>query len=141
MTLIPRTLPTRLGAEDKLIDLYVFSLTVFQALNVLGGLAVAAELLQEPMLDGIPLPPRQVLAIVAVLTGTAAAFWRHGGSSIWGWLWTAARFSRVPRHAISRPAPVVLDSEPDQRWYEVRPPLAWPDRPAAGRTPRRRTPR
>ena len=100
MALIPRTLPTRLGAEDKLIDLYVFSLTIFQALNILGGLAVAAELLQEPALSGTPLPVRQVLGVAVVLLGVGAAFWRHDGRSIWTWLWTALRFSRLPRHAI-----------------------------------------
>jgi hypothetical protein len=138
MALIPRTLPTRLGAEDKLVDLYVFSLTVFQVLNILGGVAIAAEVLQEPVLNGIPLLARQILAVIAVLGGAGAAFWRHEGRSVWAWLWTMARFSRLPRHAISRPALVMLDHAPDHRWYEVRPPLAWADQPPAGRTPRRR---
>src|SRR5919199_6875227 len=120
MPLPPHTLPTRLGAEDKLIDLYLFSLTVFQVLNVLGGLAVASEVLNEPILGVVPLPARQMLAALASLTGIVAAFWRHDGRSLWAWLWAILRFSRLPRRAISRPDPVTVD-EPDDRWYDVRP--------------------
>ena len=135
MPLLPRTLPTRLGAEDKLIDVYLFSLTVFQVLNVLGGLAVASEVLNEPILAVVPLPARQVLAGLAGVTGVVAAFWRHDGRSLWAWLWAILRFSRLPRRAISRPDPVTVD-EPDDRWYDVRPPLAWTDRPMGRRAAR-----
>src|SRR5919199_4742523 len=128
MPLPPHTLPTRLGAEDKLIDVYLFSLTVFQVLNVLGGLAVASEVLNEPILGVVPLPARQMLAALASLTGIVAAFWRHDGRSLWAWLWAILRFSRLPRRAISRPDRVRIDDEPAARWYDVRPPLAWPDR-------------
>src|SRR5918911_5263220 len=100
MPLLPRTLPTRLGAEDKLIDAYLFSLTVFQVLNLFGGLVVASEVLNEPILAVIPLPVRQALAALAVLGGLGAAFWRHDGKSVWAWLWAIARFSRLPRRAI-----------------------------------------
>ena len=139
MTVVPRTLPTRLGAEDKLIDVYLFSLTVFQVLNVLGGLTVASEVLNEPILAVIPLPARQVLAALAGLTGIVAAFWRGEGRSLWAWLWAILRFSRLPRRAISRPDPVSVD-ETDDRWYEVRPLLAWPDRPSQRRMARRAGP-
>src|SRR4051812_44759477 len=108
MTLIPRTLPTRLGSEDKLVDLYVIGLTLFQVLNILGGAAVAVEVLEEPALSGLPLVAREGLAALAVGAGAWAAFWRHEGHSVWTWLWLAARFSRLPRHAVSRPALVVL---------------------------------
>ena len=137
MPLLPRTLPTRLGAEDKLIDLYLFSLTVWQALNLLGGLAVASEVLTEPILAVVPLPARQVLAALAGLTGVVAAFWRRDGRSLWAWLWAILRFSRLPRRAISRPDPVRVDDRPDPRWYEVRPPLSWPDRPGPRRIAQR----
>ena len=60
MPAMPRTLPTRLGADDKLIDVYFFSLTVFQVLNVLGGLAVATELLNGSEFSSLPLLVRQV---------------------------------------------------------------------------------
>jgi hypothetical protein len=129
MPLIPRTLPTRLGAEDKLIDVYLFSLTVFQVLNLFGGLVVASEILNEPIVAVIPLPARQVLATLTVMGGLFTAFWRHEGRSLWAWLWTIARFGRLPRRAVSRPDPVGLDAGPDTRWYETRPPLAWTDRP------------
>jgi hypothetical protein len=128
MPLLPRTLPTRLGAEDKLVN-YLFSLTVFQVLNVLGGLAVASEVLTEPILGVVPLPVRQILAALASLTGILAAFWRHDGRSLWAWLWAIVRFSRLPRRAISRPDPVSVNDESDDGWHDVRPPLAWPDRP------------
>ncbi len=105
MALIPRTLPTRLGAEDKLIDVYLFSLTVFQVLNVLGGLALASELFNGPEFSLFPLPVRQVLAGAAVFIGVFAGFWRSDGKSLWTWLWVAVRFSRLPRRAISRPTP------------------------------------
>ena len=137
MIVVPRTLPTRLGAEDKLIDVYLFSLTVFQVLNVLGGLAVASEVLNEPILAVVPLPARQVLAALAALIGIFAAFWRRDRRSLWAWLWAVVRFSRLPRRAISRPDPVSVDDEPDDRWYDVRPPLAWPDRPSQRRMTRR----
>jgi hypothetical protein len=129
MPMLPRTLPTRLGADDKLIDLYLFSLTVFQVLNVLGGLAVASELLNGPELTLLPLPVRQVLAAGAMVIGVFAGLWRHDGKSLWTWLWVALRFSRLPRRAIARPALVTLDDRSDNRWYEVRPPLAWDDQP------------
>jgi len=137
MPLLPRTLPTRLGAEDKLIDVYLVSLTVFQVLNILGGLAVASEVLNEPILGVVPLPARQVLAALASLTGVLAAFWRRDGRSLWAWLWTILRFSRLPRRAISRPALVSVDDRPDNRWYEVRPPLTRPERPSRRRIARR----
>ena len=124
-----RTLPTHLGAEDKLVDCYFFSLTVFQVLNVLGGLAIVSEVLNEPMLAVVPLPARQVLAGLAGLTGVVAAFWRRDGRSVWAWLWAVVRFSRLPRRAVSRPALVSVVTALDNRWYEVRPPLAWPERP------------
>jgi hypothetical protein len=139
MALIPRTLPTRLGAEDKLVDLYVIGLTLFQVLNILGGAAVAVEILEEPALSGVLLTARQGLAALALVAGACAAFWRYEGHSVWAWLWMAARFSRLPRHAISRPALVVLDDGPDNRWYEVRPPLDWCDRPTSHRQARGRT--
>jgi hypothetical protein len=127
MTLIPRTLPTRLGAEDKFIDLYVIGLTFFQVLNALGGAAIAWEVLADQGLAGIPLGIRQVVAASAVLIGVWAAFWRHEGRSVWAWLWRAGRLTRLPRHAVSRPAALVLVDAPDNRWYEVRPALAWSD--------------
>jgi hypothetical protein len=133
MALIPRTLPTRLGAEDKLIDVYLFSLTVFQVLNVLGGLAIASEFLGEPAFGVAPLLTRQVLAAIAVVVGVFAAFWRHDGKSLWTGLWVTVRFRRLPRRAISRPTPVTLNGGPDNSWYEVRPPLAWTDRQVHGR--------
>ena len=125
MALIPRTLPTRLGAEDKLIDVYLFSLTVFQVLNVLGGLAIASEVINEPVFGSVPLLARQILAAFAVLVGVVAAFWRHDGKSLWSWLWVTVRFRRLARRAISRPMPVALTNRRDDSWYEVRPPLAW----------------
>jgi hypothetical protein len=128
MPLIPRTLPTRLGAEDKLIDVYLFSLTVFQVLNILGGLAVASELLNGPALGLAPMPLRQVLAALAVGIAVLAAFWRRDGKSVWSSLWVALRFGRMPRRAISRPAVVTLGDGPDNDWYEVQPPLVWCDR-------------
>ena len=137
MPLLPRTLPTRLGAEDKLIDLYLFSLTVFQVLNVLGGLAVASEVLTEPILGVVPLPARQLLAALAVLIGIFAAFWRRDSRSLWAWVWAILRFSRLPQRAISRPDPVSVEDRPDSRWYEVRPPLSWPDGPGPRRVARR----
>ena len=137
MPLLPRTLPTRLGAEDKLIDLYLFSLTVFQVLNVLGGLAVASEMLNEPILGVVPLPARQLLAALAVLIGIFAAFWRRDSRSLWAWVWAILRFSRLPQRAISCPDPASVDDEPDDRWYDVRPPLAWPDHPSQQRIARR----
>ena len=127
MPLTPRTLPTRLGSEDKLIDVYLFSLTVFQVLNALGGLAIASEVLNEPVFGVVPLLARQILAAFAVLVGVFAAFWRHDGKSLWSWLWVTVRFSRLPRRAISRPIPVALTNRRDTSWYEVRPPLAWKD--------------
>lgn len=136
MPMLPRTLPTRLGADDKLIDVYLFSLTVFQVLNVLGGLAVASELFNGPEFSLLPLPVRQVLAAAAMAIGVFAGFWRHDGKSLWTWVWLALRFSRLPRRAIARPALVTLDDGPDNRWYEVRPPLAWNDQPMPRRTPR-----
>jgi len=136
MPMLPRTLPTRLGADDKLIDVYLFSLTVFQVLNVLGGLAVASELFNGPEFSLLPLPARQVVATAAMAIGVFAGFWRHDGKSLWTWLWVALRFSRLPRRAISRPALVRLDDAPDNRWYEVRPPLAWNDQPMPRRAPR-----
>jgi hypothetical protein len=129
MAPVPRTLPTRLGAEDKLIDVYLFSLTVFHVLNILGGLAVASELLTEPILGVLPLLVRQVLAAAAALVGLVAAFWRLDGKSVWAWGLIALRFRRLPRQAIARPALLAVDGAPDDRWYEVRPPLAWPERP------------
>jgi hypothetical protein len=137
VTVVPRTLPTRLGAEDKLIDLYLVSLTVCQVLNVLGGLAAACEVLSEPILAVVPLPVRQVLAALAILTGIVAAFWRHDGRSLWAWLWAILRFSRLARRAISRRDPVSVDDRPDPRSYEVRPPLSWPDGPSPRRIARR----
>jgi hypothetical protein len=122
---VPRTLPTRLGAEDKLVDVYLFSLTVFQGLNILGGAAVASEVLTGPALEGVALPVRQVLAGLAASGGVFAAFWRHDGKSLWTWLWVGLRFSRLPRRAIAQPEPLAWDDGPDNRWYEVRPPLAW----------------
>ena len=136
MPMLPRTLPTRLGAADKLIDVYLFSLTVFQVLNVLGGLAVASELFNGPEFSPLPLLIRQVLASAAVAIGVFAGFWRHDGRSLWAWVWVALRFSRLPRRAIARPALVTLDERPDNRWYEVRPPLAWSDQPRPRRTQR-----
>ena len=136
MPMLPRTLPTRLGAEDKLIDVYLFSLTVFQVLNVLGGLAIASELLNGPEFSPLPLPVRQVLAAAAAVIGVFAGFWRHDGKSLWTWVWVAVRFSRLPHHAISRPALVALEDRPDNRWYDVRPPLAWNDQPTRRRTQR-----
>src|SRR5256885_8778440 len=97
MPLTPRTLPTRLGAEDKLIDVYLFSLTVFQVLNVLGGLAIASEVLNEPLFGIAPLLARQILAALTVLVGVFAALWRHDGKSLWSWLWVTVRFRRLPR--------------------------------------------
>jgi hypothetical protein len=123
-----RTLPTRLGAEDKLVDAYLFSLTVFQVLNVLGGLALASELFHGSEFSLLPLLARQGLAAVAVIVGVFAAFWRHDGKSVWTWLWVAVRFRRLPQKAISRPTPVTLDGSSDNSWYEVRPPLAWTER-------------
>src|SRR2546426_2924219 len=136
MSPVLRTLPTRLGADDKLIDVYLFSLTVFQVLNVLGGLAVASELFNGSEFSLAPLLVRQVLATAAVVIGVFAGFWRHDGKSLWTWVWVAVRFSRLPHHAISRPASVTLDERPDNRWYEVRPPLAWNDQPIRRRTQR-----
>src|SRR5882724_6652554 len=101
MLMLPRTLPTRLGAEDKLIDVYLFSLTVFQVLNVLGGLAVASEFLNGPEFSLLPLLVRQVLAFAAVVTGIVGGFWRYEGKSLWTWVWVAVRFSRLPHRAIS----------------------------------------
>jgi hypothetical protein len=128
MPLVPRTLPTRLGSEDKLIDVYLFSLTVFQVLNILGGLAVASELLNGPALGLAPTSVRQVLAALAVGVAVLAAFWRRDGKSVWSWLLVALRFGRLPRRAISRPAVVTLGEGPDNYWYEVQPPLVWCDR-------------
>jgi hypothetical protein len=136
MSPVLRTLPTRLGADDKLIDVYLFSLTVFQVLNVLGGLAVASEFLSGPERNSLPLLVRQVLATTAVVIGVFAGCWRHDGKSLWTWVWVAVRFSRLPHHAISRPAVVTIDQRPDNRWYEVRPPLAWNDQPIRRRTQR-----
>ena len=138
MPMTSRTLPTRLGAEDKLVDLYLIGLTLFQVLNLLGGAAIAIEILEEPAFSGVPVGVRQVLAGVALLTGVWAAFWRHEGRSVWSWLWMAARFGRLPRHAVSRPAPVVLVDGPENRWYEVRPQLAWSEQPATKFGARRR---
>ena len=132
MPMTSRTLPTRLGAEDKLVDLYIIGLTLFQVLNLLGGIAIAIEVVEEPAFSGVPLGVRQVVAGVALLVGVWAAFWRYEGRSVWSWLWMAARFSRLPRHAVSRAAPVVLVDVPDNRWYEVRPALAWADPPPEG---------
>jgi hypothetical protein len=123
-----RTLPTHLGTEDKLIDCYFFSLTVAQALNLLGGGAIGTELLNEPGLGVMPLVLRQALAGAAVLLGLVAAFWRIDGASLWTWLLVAVRFTRLPRWAVTRPPLVAVDSGPDDRWYEVRPPLAWKER-------------
>ncbi len=95
--------------------------------------AVASEILSEPILAIIPLPGRQVLAALAVLTGLVAAFWRRDGKSVGTWLRVVVRFRRLPHRAISRPAPVSVSEGPDHRWYEVRPPLAWHDEPARGR--------
>jgi len=136
MAMVPRTLPARLGADDKLVDLYLFSLTVFQVLNVLGGVAVGSELLNGPEFSLLPLVACPALASAAVAIGVFAGFWRHDGKSLWSWLWVALRFSRLPRRAIARPALVTLDDGPDNRWYEVRPPLAWNDQPMSRRTPR-----
>ena len=133
MPLISRTLPTRLGAEDKLVDLYVFSLTLFQVLNILGGVPIAAEILTARSLAAVPLTARQVLAAIPLLVGVWAAFWRHDGRSVWMWLWVAARFRSLPRHAVSRPMLVVLDDTPDRRWHEVRPALAWPEQSSGHR--------
>jgi len=130
MPLIPRTLPTGLGAEDKLIDVYMFSLTVFQVLNVLGGLAIASEVLNEPLFGIAPVLARQILAAFAAVVGVCAAFWRHDGKSLWSWLWVTVRFSRLPRRAISRPLPLALTTRRGDSWYEVRPPLAWNERQA-----------
>ena len=110
MPMLPRTLPTRLGVEDKLIDVYLFSLTVFQVLNVLGGLAVASELFNGSEFSLLPLLVRQVLATATVVIGVFAGFWRHDGKSLWTWVWVAVRFSRLPHHAISRPALVAPHS-------------------------------
>jgi hypothetical protein len=128
MALIPRTIPTRLGADDKLVDAYLFSLTVFQVLNVLGGLAIASELFNGSEFSLLPLLVRQVLAAAAVVVGVFAGFWRHDGKSLWTWLWVTVRFRRLPRRTISRPLPVTLVDDRDSNWYEVRPPLAWNER-------------
>ena len=77
--------------------------------------------------------------LVGLLSGCAgvfAGFWRHDGKSLWTWVWVAVRFSRLPHHAISRPALVALEDRPDNRWYEVRPLLAWNDQPTCRRTQR-----
>jgi hypothetical protein len=128
MALIPRTLPTHLCADDKLVDAYLFSLTVFQVLNVLGGLALASELFNGSEFSLLPLLARQVLAAAAAGVGVFAGFWRHDGKSVWSWLWVTVRFRRLPRRAISRPLPVMLVDDRDSNWYEVRPPLAWKER-------------
>jgi len=127
MALFERTVPTGLGAEDKLIDLTLISLTVSQALNLIGGAAMAADLLTDALFEPIPLPAGQIVAGLVLLVGAIGAFWRIDGKSPWTWLAAAYRYSRRQRQAVSRPAPVVLGDQSDARWwYEVRPDLVWP---------------
>ena len=126
MSLVPRTVPTGLGTDDKLIDLTLLSLTVFQGLNLLGGAVVAVDVLTDVLFDPIPLLARQIVAGLALAAGALNAFWRIDGRSPWTWLVTTARYARRRRRAVSRPSPVVLHERSDAWWYEVRPDLAWP---------------
>src|SRR5918911_3671442 len=103
MALTTRTVPTHLGAEDKLVDLGLLSLSAPQALNLVGAGLLAFELLADA--PGLPLVLRQILAALAIALGLLGAWWRIDGKSPWTWLLVGLRYARFPRRAVWRPLP------------------------------------
>ena len=126
MTLIPRTLPTRLGAEDKLIDVYLFSLTALSGAQRpgRGGHRIRSPWRSALAADTVwPVrswrPPSRCWLVCTPLLAARRQFavgLAVGGRALQ--LACRAARSRDPRPSRSSAAP-------DNRWYEVRPPLAW----------------
>jgi hypothetical protein len=125
MPLVPRTVPTHVRTEDKVIDAGLVSLTFWQGLTLFGATGLAAELLLDA--PGLPWPLRLVLAAAAVVFGIAGTFCRIDGKSLLTWLLVGLRYAGFPRRAVWRPAPLPRDAASDARWHEVTPRLAWPE--------------
>jgi len=71
--------------RDKLIDVYLFSLTVFPGPQRPGRSGGRIRVLNGPEFSLLPLLVRQVLAFAAVVTGIVGGFWRYEGKSLWTW--------------------------------------------------------